>query len=61
MNWIKSKAINKAYVAQLLYGKNTSVTRSKLNQKIRGEKNFTESELEKLKEIKQLIGKQFLE
>ncbi len=57
MNWLHHPGINRAYIAEKLYGKNTAVTRSKLNQKVRGEKSFTMEELTKLEAIR----KEFVE
>lgn len=55
MNFLTHPAINKAYIALLLYGENTSTTRSKLMQKVGGSKKFTPAELEKLEAIREQI------
>lgn len=55
MNFLNHPAINKAYIAELLYGKKSTTNTSKLHQKIRGEKSFTSTEVEKLEEIKKQI------
>lgn len=56
MEFLKHKWLNKAWIAEQMYGDNTSATRSKLSQKIKGEINsFNENELKKLEEIREAI------